>query len=82
MTSYKIRWHERNGIGHSETVDMLSTNYTVDGLQPCVLYTFSVAAITKAGEGASASVNGTTKLEGTALLYSFHDVNCNDIYVG
>ena len=71
LTNYKIKWHNLHGTAHSVTIDMLSTSYTVDGLQPCVLYTFSVTACTKAGEGASAFVDGTTELEGTVLYILF-----------
>ena len=65
LTYYKIKWYYLHSTAQSYTVGRLSTSYTVDGLQPCVLYTFSVTAFTKAGEGASAFVDGTTKLEGT-----------------
>ena len=58
--------------------EVSSTNrkFTVGQLETCVLYTLSVAAVNKMGEGKSVSQNGKTELEGK--IYQMNHIASNN----
>ena len=65
LTNYTITWQAGADMyNNTVVVDSNSSSYTVEGLQTCLMYNFSVAASISLGGGEPASTDGTTELGG------------------